>query len=151
MDFYETNNEPMNQLIKPGTYKATIFDVRSKEVNGEHTLSVQYKLENNRRLFQNFKFTEAGKKWLTWQLGELGVLTKAKETAKPGETIEQTVRNVHNTMVNHFVGKTCKLEVTHKDWTNPKTKETKKFENAKVLAEDSMVAPKMDEDDELPF
>lgn len=153
MDFYETDNKADGEfsLIKPGMYSATIFDVTTKERDGVQTMSVQYKLENNRRLFQNFKFNESGRKWISWQLGELGVLVKAKETAKPNETIEQTARNIHNTMVNFFVGKPCKLEVDHKEWTNPKTKEKKVYENAKVIAADSAKAPAMDDNDELSF
>lgn len=155
MSFYESDAGAEGEfgLVKPGIYKAVINDVASKEFSGDQTLSLQYKLENNRRLFQNFKFNEKGKKWLTWQLGDLGVLSEAKKTAKENETTEQTVRNIHNTIAKSYIGKVVTIEVTHSEWTNPTTKVKKTYENVKVLPanEQGAPAPQMDSDDDITF
>jgi hypothetical protein len=159
MNFYDSGNDEKESSdgfapVKPGTYKAVINDVTSKEYKGDQTLSLQYKLENNRRLFQNFKFNDTGKKWLTWQLGDLGVLSEAKKTAKENETIEQTVRNIHNTIAKSYIGKVVTIEVTHSDWTNPTTKVKKTYENIKIVPNDTApMAPSTqgDDDDDILF
>jgi hypothetical protein len=102
-------------------------------------------------LFQNFKFNDKGIKWLTWQLGELGVLTEAKKTAKPHESVEQTVMNIHNTIAKSYIGKVVTIEVTHNEWTNPTTKEKKIFENVKVAAADANPTTEKEENDDLLF
>lgn len=139
------------QPVAPGVYRAIINDVTSKEKDGVHTLSIQYKLENNRRLFQNFKMNEKGQKWMQWQLADLGVLSKAKETAKENENEEQTIKNLHNTIVRHFIGKVVNIEVTHNNWKNPSTGVNKIYESVKVSGAASEALTNNGGDDELLF
>jgi len=146
MSFFDSESKSEYSLVPEGKYKASLFNVTCDLTSLEARLSVQYKLENNRRLFQNFKITDAGKKWLTWQMGTLGLSSVAKnlvekpESATPAEIAKSYVDASKN-----YIGKVVELEVNHSEY-NGKTRE-----QVKVDTGFQDVAPKMDADDEIPF
>ena len=146
LDFYQDQEE--FSLIAPGTYTAKVHEVTTK-TEPWLQMSVQYKLENGRRLFQNFSFNEKGAKFISWQMSTLGVLAKAKETKVEGETPTQAMTNMANTIKSHFVGKTVKLDVIHRQYT-AKDGRQKTAENV-LVTETGNTAPSLDTGDDLPF
>lgn len=146
MSFYDSDESKFD-LIPTGIYIATIFNVTIDETKDPVKMSVQYKLENNRRCFQNFKFNDAGKKFLTWQAGVLGWNTMAKEKNPDAKTAQEFARAYLDSSKD-LLGKKVELEMSHREW------EGKTYESVKLLGfadETQANPPLMDSSEELPF
>jgi len=167
MSFYDEQSAGADKndfpLIPEGKYKVMLNAVKLRQTpNKADVLSLEYKLENNRRCFQNFRFDESGSKWARWQLGTLGVLSEAKKTSKEGESVSETMLNVKRTIDSLFIGKVFSIELTHRKWTPPSGKEVT-VESVRVIEKSTKVdmlsnkdseskgPPSFDSDDELPF
>lgn len=118
--------EQEKNLIEEGEHSAVIFDVHLDRLNDPWRLSIQYKLENNQRIFQNFKFDEKGKKWLTWQMSQLCLNERAKELCEDQTEIE-AIALAYFAAAEEIKGTWVDLDVKHSEY-NGKT-----YANASVL------------------
>lgn len=146
MSFYDSDESKFD-LIPTGNYVATIFNVTIDETKDPVKMSVQYKLENNRRCFQNFKFNDAGKKFLTWQAGILGWNSLAKEKNPEAKTPQEFAR-AYLEASKSLLGKKVELEMSHREW------EGKTYESVKLidlLDESLQGPPSINKEEELPF
>lgn len=137
-------------LIPEGEYDATIFDVQFNPLADLPKLTIVYKIKDqNRKSFQNFKFNDGGRKWLTWQMNALDVLDRARELAQGSEDTE-TVARAFATAVEEIKGQWVTLKITHREF------EGKTYESSTVTSRTIMgagLAPELgfDKTEEIPF
>lgn len=124
MGFFDDNEE--YTAIEEGTCTAKIVDISMDNDKGYPRISIQYALDNNRRIFQNFNFNEKGSKFIVWQFGILGINDKVKEATKNSEDYEVIAKSyldISGTLLNKYV----QISVSHREY-NGKT-----YENVKLL------------------
>lgn len=150
MSTWDTEDKNEYPLQPEGKVTAEVFDVKPGDKDGTPTLSVQYKLASNKRMWQNFSFNEKGRKFCKWQMSELGLNDTAKALRK-SESWED-IRNSYVDAFKEVLGKEVTLKISHKEWNG------KKYESVLVsmaapvgLAGDQNKAPSFDSDDRIPF
>lgn len=149
MSFFDTEDKKEYPLIPEGEHIATLHNVTCDLDKDPVRVSVQYKLENNRRLFQNFNINEKGKTWFTWQLRELGLLSAAKNLLKdPDKAVPVEIAKAIVDAAAPMLNKTLKLNVKHDVWQG-KTREKPYVVEGVTMSE---TAPKgVDLEEKLPF
>lgn len=148
MSFYSDKSTEEYSLIPVGQYTAELFNVKPGDRDGTPTLSFQYKLENNRSVFQNFSFNERGMKWISWQLGVLGLNKKAQDLAKGDDTpsvAQKAYLEASSALINSIVT----LEITHNIYEG-KTREVTKLVSCDLKDTESSL-PTIDDEERLPF
>jgi len=148
-------------LLKPGTYLAEIYDFKFDVLGNAATetppsMKIQYKLDSNKRLFQNFKFNEKGRKWLTWQMGIIGLNDEAKKLVK-GEESAAKIAKAYCDASKELLGKRVEIEVGHNTYTD-RTGNERTVETVKLLgfaeafgAGKTSEPPDFDHTEPLPF
>jgi hypothetical protein len=153
MSFYDSEDKKEYALIPEGDHEASLFNVTCDITKTPPTVSVQYKLANNRRLFQNFKVDEKGGKWMRWQMSELGLASVAKTLVANPETASAVdVAKSYVDAAKPFLGHIVTIQVEHTKWQG------KTYERVKVVTgldtdnSKSIPAPKgVDTQEPLPF
>lgn len=114
---WDWNEEKTYDLVPEGVYTVTLVTATLDEEKTVPRLNVQYKLENNRRVFQSFSFDEKGNKWVTWQFGVLHLNTKAKALLKdPSAATNVDIARVYTAALMELVNTKMTVEVTHTEW-----------------------------------
>ena len=166
MSFWDNETKDNNVVLSPGQYTALVFNCECKLTKtGEPSLSVQYKLNNNARLWQNFTFRPSSAKWILWQMGVMGLNELVKN--KHGKTEDMTqLRDQYFTELSALVGATyLNLDVTYEDYQGKEMQKIKLLDLSDKLAYEScdisyessgskdneFPAPKIDTNEEIPF
>lgn len=153
-------------IAPAGTYAVKLENVTLDETKADPKLSVRYKLSNGQTMWQNFTFKSTTKKWISWQVGVIGVWSKATEGLQDPEAYQAIARATLDA-IGTKIGAYYKAEVTHREY-NGKTYADLKLEEeisasdaAKLgktpTAQHTTPAPKQtappsaDMNEELPF
>ena len=157
MSFFDSEQKNEFEPIPEGNYQAVIFNVDCDLTKNPPTVSVQYKLENNRRVFQNFRFDDKGKKWIVWQMGELGLNEAAKRLLPhPTQATPHDAAKSYVEAARQVLNKVVGIEITHREYNG------KKYESVKIIdglgatttptpLTKTSAAPKFDANEPLPF
>jgi len=118
------NQEPEKkdfELIPNGKYVAILENAQLDATSEPHKLKVTYVLKDekfgNRKLWQNFTYSDKSAKFLVWQMGVLGVQSQAKSATSEKEYYKAITDGVFELAKSNAA---VVLEVTSKEY-NGKT------------------------------
>lgn len=126
MGFFDTEEREFD-LVPAGIHVAKIDDVKLDETKEHPKLSVTYKLQNNRLIWQNFTINEKSQKWISWQLGIMGAWQLAKESCKDTSSMSNVARACLDAIGEKMKeNQMFEMLVEHREWQD------KTFANAKL-------------------
>jgi len=122
LDWFKDDGDKKFEELPEGIYPVTITNATLDETKDEPRLSVEFTLASRRKVWLNLRFSETGKKFLNWQMRELGVYDHAKELAIAGKTIPHAFLDA----VAGVIGAECSIEISYRDCQG------KRFQNVKM-------------------
>jgi len=155
------------EVVPEGNYAAKLEDCSLDETKADPKISVTYKLNNGRTMWQNFTFKDTTVKWLAWQLGVIGAWQLAKKSCTDDENYAAVARACLDAL-GPSIGKYFEAEVAHREY-NGKTyadlklvneipaaiakayPKTSAAQNQSQKAPPPVTPKKMDNDEEIPF
>ena len=152
MSWWQEDMDAGYALIPEGKYIVTLDNVTCDETKTPNSISLHWKIikgdQEGRLLFQNFNISEKSAKWLSWQLGTIGVWQAAKEVKEEAGLTRAIFAACENLMNKIKV----EMEVEHNFYEKTgKTYANSKINDVLSLAEKEESAPKIDDDEEMPF
>lgn len=123
------------EQLPEGFYSAALSNVTLDETKPEARLSLEFTLATKRKVWMNLKFTETQKKFLLWQMRELGVYDRAKEIAAQGKPVQHAFLDA----LGEVIGIVCELEITYREWQG------KQYQSCRVDSVGGEVKPAVSE------
>lgn len=110
----ETDEKP---LLREGEYSALLFNCEmDTSKKGDPVLKLQYKLNNNSRLFQQFNFAPTSAKYILWQMGVLKLNDTVKNKYGKTEDMKTLCKQYYDELTPHVGSTYVKGEVTNEDF-----------------------------------
>ena len=130
--------EERSPLMPEGIHQVILTNVTLDETRMEPRVSVEFTHQNNRKSWLNLTFAETRKKFVNWQLKELGVFDRVKAIA-----IAQsfTPARAAMTAIGELIGAQCEICVEHNEWQG-KTYANVRVESCGVAAQPVAQEPK---------
>jgi len=151
MSWFDDDGDKKFEELKEGFYAATLTNATLDETKEEPRISVEFTLENKRKVWLNLRLSEKQKKFFNWQMRELGVYEHAKELARAGKPTAHAFIDA----LAQIIGVTCELEISYRDWQG-KRYQSVRVESCGVPAKTTTVTTKAEEvgfdaNEPLPF
>jgi hypothetical protein len=143
-----------------GLYACKVEDCSLDETKPDPVITVRYRLHTGQAAWQRFVVKDSTRKWLSWQLGVLGVWKTAKENCQDPHNFSLVARSILEAL-GKIIGQYFEGEISHREY-NEKTYTDLKIERAltneqakifkqSVASKKQDEPPKMDLNEELPF
>ena len=146
--------------LDAGKYKSTLTNVSLDETGDVEKLSIEFTLNNKRKVWMNLKFSEAQKKFANWQFRELGVYEDAKRIGQTKSAPRAFLEAITLALGNEYM-----LDLSYRDYNGKTYSSIKVLERLVTIGEDNdpvvktdhVVAKKtdglmmFDYDEEIPF
>lgn len=115
MDWFKSEEKKFDD-IPEGLYTAKLTNATLDETKDEPRFSIEFTLPSNRRAWMNLRMNEKQRKFMNWQMSELGVFDLAKEKATAGMPVAHAFLDALGTKI----GKSYDIEITYRDWQGKK-------------------------------
>lgn len=102
-----------DNLIAEGTYPVTLTNATLDETKADPRISVEFTHGNKRKSWLNLTFADTRKKFVNWQLRELGVYDRIKEIAAASGT---TPARAALDALGELIGVECEISIEHNEW-----------------------------------
>lgn len=102
-----------DNLIAEGTYTVTLTNATLDETKADPRISVEFTHGNKRKSWLNLTFADTRKKFVNWQLRELGVYDRIKEIATAQGT---TPARAALDALGELIGVECEIIIEHNEW-----------------------------------
>lgn len=114
MDFFNDENEDENgfQKIPVGTHEVILTNATLDETKPEARISVEFTISDKRKTWLQLRFGEKSKKFLKWQMRELGIYHAAKEKVAAGQTLARATLDC----LGEIMGVACVIEIDYQEW-----------------------------------
>lgn len=117
------DEEKEDNLIAEGIYSVTLTNATLDETKDDPRISVEFTHGNKRKNWLNLTFADTRKKFVNWQLRELGVYDRIKEIC---ETTQSTPARAALDALAEIIGVECEISIEHNEWKG------KTYANVKV-------------------
>jgi len=159
------DDEEETKLLAEGVYTCILSNATLDETKPDARISVEFLHDNKRKSWLNLTFGETRKKFVNWQLRELGVYDRTKEIsiAKNQSPARSALE-----AIGEILGAVCEIVIEHNEWQG-KTYANVRVESCNGAIQSSMpkvgspatraaaptlgqdAPPSFDSGEELPF
>lgn len=102
-----------DNLIAEGTYPVTLTNATLDETKPDARISVEFTHSNRRKSWLNLTFADTRKKFVNWQLRELGVYDRIKEiSSSTGASPARAALDA----LGEIIGVECEICIEHNEW-----------------------------------
>jgi hypothetical protein len=153
MGFFDEDKE----LPDKGFYKATLEDVSIDETKDVPRVSVRYELSTGDKVWQNFIFKDTTRRFVSWQMSQLGAWADAKSICKNPDNLSDVARSCMEA-ISKKIGYIYELDLSHREYNGRVSADVKVLsliseaqaeETPRVI--NKTKEPTFDENEELPF
>jgi hypothetical protein len=137
------NDEDKMDLMPEGTHRMKFDDVKLDETKDPITLTIRWKSESGHAVWQNFRMGEKYGKYLSWQLGVLGVWDVRKTATDEADLARKLLMELAKLEGSHAT-----LQISHREYQG-RTFVDGIVKSVEVKLDPN--APKVDDSESIPF